>query len=62
MQTRTLPNCPRAVLDARALIADPERAAQVPQSLRAIAWHIAASARGATIRQRRRASLPQRGH
>lgn len=44
-------NGPRAVLDARALIADPERAARSPVSTRTTAWRIAASAMGVRIRQ-----------
>lgn len=45
MQALPLPNCPRAVLDARALIADPERAAQLPASVRTLAWRIVVNAR-----------------
>ena len=41
MQALPLPNCPRAVLDARALIADAERAAQQPLYVRTMAWQIA---------------------
>ncbi|AZV00376.1 hypothetical protein pthi1_p11 [Paracoccus phage vB_PthS_Pthi1] len=41
MQALPLLNCPRAVHAARALIADPERAAQQPLYVRTMAWQIA---------------------
>ncbi len=49
MRLTPFPNCPRAVHDARALIADPERAATVPASVRTLAWRILTNARGRKV-------------
>lgn len=61
MRPLLLPNCPRAVLDARALIVDPERAARLPASVRTMAWRILANAYGrkAMRAPRHRTHLPE---
>ncbi|GEK71393.1 hypothetical protein [Paracoccus denitrificans] len=60
---RPLPvqNCSRVIERARALIADPERAAQQPAFIRTMAWRILVNARSRpAIREPRRAShLPE---
>lgn len=61
MRLLPFPNCPRAVHDARALIADADRAAQMPISVRFTAWRVAGSARVSKIRQRHRAANHQEG-
>ncbi|MDQ7775282.1 MAG: hypothetical protein Q4615_04865 [Paracoccus aminovorans] len=61
MRPLPFPNCPRAVHDARALIANPERAAQLPRAIRTAAWHIAVSARNLKVRQRLREATNREG-
>lgn len=52
--TVSLPDAPAAVADAMALLSCPEVAALAPESIRRLAWMIAASRGGFTVSQRRR--------
>lgn len=53
IEQRRRPETPRAVLDARRLISDPDAAAAASESQRRLGWLVAASAMGSTPRQRR---------
>ena len=52
--TVSLPDAPAALTDAVALIASPEVAARVPESIRRLAWAIIASRHGLQVTQRHR--------
>lgn len=52
--TVSLPDAPAAVADAMALLSCPDIAARAPEPIRRLAWMIAASRRGITVRQRHR--------
>lgn len=62
MQVPSLIVTPRAVSDARTIIANAELAAVAPESLRRLAFMVAASAHGVIQRQRHRpANTPGEG-
>lgn len=56
MMTRLphLPVTPAALMDARALIANPDQAAAAPVSLRRLAWAVCTTAHGGRTAQRHR--------
>ncbi len=57
----SLPVTPAAVADAMALVASPDLAARLPESIRRMAWLIAANHAGYRIVQRRSAANIPRG-
>lgn len=57
----SLPVTPAAVADAMALVASPDLAARLPESIRRMAWLIAANHAGYRIVQRRAAANIPRG-
>ncbi|WP_108500510.1 hypothetical protein [Paracoccus indicus] len=52
----SLPVTPAAVADAMALVASPDLAARLPESIRRMAWLVAANHAGFRIVQRRSAA------